>query len=255
MGNACSWRHWKWNWHFVTVGGRNCVWIVTTESFVAFYWYRKTFVITCTGVQPQGTYWQTDCMDQSPSWEASQEIPRILWNPKVQYRIQKLPPPVAILSQFDPVHTPTPHFQKIHHNLSSHLRLGLPSGLFPSGPPTKALYTPLLSSIRATCPAQLILLDFIARTILGEGYRSLSSSLCSFLHSHREHNVIYDIFIYKSASLRPGFDTRPVIVGFVVDKMTMRQVSLQVVLFFPYHFQTTSAPCPDLILILLLWKG
>jgi len=35
----------------------------------------------------------------------------------------------------------------------------------------------------ATFPAYLILLDFITRTILGEEYRSLSSSLCSFLHS------------------------------------------------------------------------
>ena len=52
--------------------------------------------------------------------------------------------------------------------LSTHLRLGLPCGLFPSGFPTKTLYTPLSSPIRTTCPAHLILLDFITRTILGD---------------------------------------------------------------------------------------
>ena len=67
--------------------------------------------------------------------------------------------------------------------LSTHLRLGLPSDLFSSGFSTKALYTPISSPIRATCPAHLILLDFITRTILGEVYKSFSSSLCNLLHS------------------------------------------------------------------------
>ena len=67
--------------------------------------------------------------------------------------------------------------------LSTHLLLGLPTGLLPSGFPTKTLYTPLSSPIRATCPAHLILLDFITRTILGEEYKSFSSSLCSLFHS------------------------------------------------------------------------
>ena len=75
------------------------------------------------------------------------------------------------------------HFLEIHPNIIHHLHLGLPSGLSHSGFPTRTIYVPLFSPIRATCPAHLILLDFITRTILVEEYRPFSSSLCSLLHS------------------------------------------------------------------------
>ena len=67
--------------------------------------------------------------------------------------------------------------------LSSHLHLGIPRDLFSSGLPTRTLYAPLLSHVRATRTAHLIFLYFIAVITSADEYRSRSSSLCSLLHS------------------------------------------------------------------------
>jgi len=45
---------------------------------------------------------------------------------------------------------------------------------------------PLSSPTHVTCPAHLILLDFITRTILSEEYKSFSSTLCSLHHVRKQ---------------------------------------------------------------------
>ena len=98
---------------------------------------------------------------------------------------------------------PTSHFLKIYLTII----LPFTPGLFPSGFPIAILYMPLLTPIRATCPTHLIPLDFITRTILGEEYRLLSSSLCSFLHSpvtssFSGPNILLNTLLSNTLSLR-----------------------------------------------------
>ena len=173
-------------------------------------------------------------MGQSPSWEAnrfsaSQEIPSVLLNPKVHYRIHKCLPPVPILSQLNPVKTSTSHWLKNYFNII------LPRGLFPSGFPTKTLYTPLLSPIRATCPTHLILLDFITRTIFCEQYRSLSSSLCNFLHSPvtsslLDPNILLNTLFSNTPSLRSSLNLSD-----PPYTVAIRHVTISALSHYPYY--------------------
>jgi len=149
------------------------------------------------------------------SWEAtwfsaSQEIPRILWNPKAFTSVRHLSLSRASSIQSILQHLTLWRFILI---LSSHLHLVLSSGLFPSGFPTKILYTPLLSTVRATCPTYLILLDFITQKILGEEYRSLGSTLCSLLHSPLASsllgpNILFSTLFSNNLSLRSYTNVR-----------------------------------------------
>jgi hypothetical protein len=87
--------------------------------------------------------------------------------------------------------------------LPTYLLLDLPSVLLPSMFYTNNLYTFLLSPIRATCTAQLILSDLIIIIIIGEGYKSLSSSLCSFLHLPSLRPSLVPVFKYSHSVFLP----------------------------------------------------
>jgi len=115
------------------------------------------------------------------------------------------------LSSANSLSSITPHFISWRSILilSSHLRLALSSVSFPQVSPPKPYASPL--PIRATCPAHLILLNSITRTILGEQYRSLRSSLCSLLHSLVTSslfglNILLNRIFSKALSLRPSLN-------------------------------------------------
>jgi hypothetical protein len=110
----------------ISSGKKRCnairYWILGVLQAKKFYLFILLYIYLFMIYVTIHTYLITYSMEQSPSCEAnifsaSQEIPRILWKTKVHYRIHKCPPPVPILSQHDPVRTPTSHFLKIHLNI------------------------------------------------------------------------------------------------------------------------------------------
>ena len=126
-------------------------------------------------------------MEHNPSWGANsflsdQEIPRILWKPKVSYPTHNRPsatpyikPKVSYPTHNRPSATPYIKFTssqtifKIH--FSNHRPIyqessrWSPTFKFPHQNPVR---TALFSAMRATCSAHLILLDLVNRTILGQ---------------------------------------------------------------------------------------
>ena len=123
------------------------------------------------------TYSTEHCpSSEANRFAASQEIRRILWNPKVHYCIHKCPCPESDRS------CPRSHFRKIHLNIILLSTPGFSMWTLSLRFPPQKPCIPLSSlPIRSIFPANLIILNLITRTIIGKDYRSLSFSLCSFL--------------------------------------------------------------------------
>jgi hypothetical protein len=114
----------------------------------------------------------------------SGKIPFVIWNKSQSKKnITAFTRPLQLyLSWARPFQSTSPHpiSQRAIIMVSTYLHLGLPSCLHPSGFPIKNLYA--FVSISTTWPFHLIFRCFKIPITLGEGYKSRSSTSCSFLH-------------------------------------------------------------------------
>ena len=151
-------------------------------------------ISNCKNLHIFYTYLLTSCsrilLVNLNRFSTSQEIPHILWNPKVHYRIHKCPPPVPTLSQLDPVHTPTSHFLKIH---------------LTNIPRTKSLVPfPLLMSYQSISPGPRLSSQIFCNLICFDGEEQLAPRPTLKLEGHLLSAVRDSLFNISAATLRVG---------------------------------------------------
>jgi len=144
-------------------------------------------------------------MDQNPSSEASQETPRILWNPKVHCRVYNCPSPVPILSQTNPIHASTPHFLKNYLNIILPSTSG--SSEWSLSPRFRHKNPVFISSVPHKCymphPCHSSLFGGEKKSLSPSLYRLLHSPVTSILLSP---NILLSTLLSNSRSLRSSLN-------------------------------------------------